>query len=103
MSQSFEDPRSEPGEDVRRRRLLFRAEHRGTKEADLMVGGFVRRHLAALSSQDLDELEAILDMPDVDLTDWLTGRRPLPEDARLPLLLRIMAETLGRPAQGRGA
>ncbi len=92
MSESFEDPAGE----TRRRRLLFRAEHRGTKEADLIIGGFVRRELAALSQGELAELEAILDMPDVDLTEWLMGRRPVPEDARLPLLLRMVAETRAR-------
>jgi antitoxin CptB len=92
MSESFEDPA------IRRRRLLFRAAHRGTKEADLMIGGFVRRHLEAFTEGELDELEAILDMPDVDLTDWLTERRPIPEDARVPMLVRMTTEILGKPA-----
>lgn len=94
MSESFEDPAAE----TRRRRILFRADHRGTKEADLIIGGFVRRELAALTEDELDQLEAILDMPDVDLTDWLMGRRPIPEDARLPLLVRMVGETLGTKA-----
>ncbi len=94
MMESPEDPAPpDPQEDTRRRRLLFRAEHRGTKEADLIIGGFVRRGLAAFTEGELDELEAILDMPDVDLTEWLMGRSPVPEDARVPLLLRMVAET----------
>lgn len=76
----------------RHRRLLFRALHRGTKECDLMLGGFVRRHLGALGALELDELEAILEMPDVDLADWLSGRRPIPPEAYGPLLARIAAE-----------
>ncbi|MCU0946298.1 MAG: succinate dehydrogenase assembly factor 2 [Rubritepida sp.] len=77
---------------ARRRRLLFRAEHRGTKECDIMIGGFVRRHLATLDEAALAELEALLEWPDVDLADWLSGRRPIPEDAASPLLLRIARE-----------
>ncbi|WP_408015401.1 succinate dehydrogenase assembly factor 2 [Sabulicella rubraurantiaca] len=84
----------------RHRRLLFRALHRGTKECDLMLGGFVQRHLATLSQSELDELEAILEMPDVDLTDWLSGRRPIPAEARGPLLERITAE-MSLPGAGR--
>jgi antitoxin CptB len=76
----------------RQRRMVFRALHRGTKECDLMLGGFVRRHIAALDVAELDELEAILEMSDVDLTDWLSGRRPIPAEARGPLLDRIIAE-----------
>lgn len=97
MMESPEDPAApDPLQETRRRRLLFRAEHRGTKEADLIIGGFVRRELAAFAPAELDELEAILDLPDVDLTEWLMGRSPVPEDARLPLLLRMVAETRAR-------
>jgi antitoxin CptB len=81
-----------PSLDPRRRRLRYRAWHRGTKEADLIVGGFVDRHIAALTESELDELEAVLELPDVDLADWLSGRRPVPEEARTPMLDRIAAE-----------
>ena len=47
--------------DPRRRRLIFRAMHRGTKEADLMIGGFVTRHVASFSEAELDEIEALLE------------------------------------------
>lgn len=78
-----------PDSDVlgtRRRRLLFRATHRGTHENDLMIGGFVRAHLAAFGAEDVDAMEALLDLPDTDLADWLTGRRPIPDD--VPSMLR---------------
>ncbi len=78
--------------DPRRRRLLFRAHHRGTKEADLMVGGFVARHIARLSAEELDALEAVLEFPDVDLADWLSGRRPVPPECGSPLLARMVEE-----------
>jgi antitoxin CptB len=78
--------------DPRRRRLLFRAHHRGTKEADLMIGGFVARHIATLSDTELDELEAVLEFPDVDLADWLSGRRQVPPECRTPMLDRMAAE-----------
>jgi antitoxin CptB len=81
--------------DVRRRRLLYRASHRGTHETDLLVGGFVASRLAEMTDAELDELEAILDLPDVDLADWLCGRRPIPEDLGLPLLHR-MREAAGK-------
>jgi antitoxin CptB len=78
--------------DPRRRRLLFRAHHRGTKEADLMIGRFVARTIADLSESELDELEAVLEYPDVDLADWLSGRRPIPPECRTPMLDRMAVE-----------
>ncbi len=78
--------------DPRRRRLLFRARHRGTKEADLMIGAFVERLVAGFSEAELDELEAVLEYPDVDLADWLSGRRPIPPEFRTPMLDRMAVE-----------
>lgn len=62
------------------RRLLFRAAHRGTKENDLLLGGFVAARAAELDEADLDVLETILDLPDPDLAEWLSGRHPIPDD-----------------------
>jgi antitoxin CptB len=77
--------------DARRRRLLFRATHRGTYEIDLMLGRFVRAHIAALDTAELDALEVILELPDPDLADWLSGRCPIPADLEVPMLHRIRA------------
>jgi antitoxin CptB len=79
------------GGEPRRRRLLFRATHRGTQENDLLIGGFVRDNLNSLTGSDIEALEILLERPDPDLADWLTGRRPIaPEDAT-PMLLRMRA------------
>ncbi len=79
--------------DPRRRRLLFRANHRGTKEADLLIGRFVARHIASFSETELDELEAVLEFMDVDLADWLSRRRPVPPECQSPMLDRLIAES----------
>ena len=81
-------PRHTPA-DIRRRRLLFRATHRGTFENDLMIGGFVRVHLASLTEADLDALEAVMEMQDTYLAEWLTGRQPIPPEDETPMLLRM--------------
>ncbi|MDR3533684.1 MAG: succinate dehydrogenase assembly factor 2 [Rhodopila sp.] len=75
--------------DLRRRRLLYRANHRGTFENDLMIGGFVRAHLSSLTEADLDALEAVMEIPDSVLADWLTGRVPIPAEEETPMLRRI--------------
>ena len=72
--------------DTRRRRLLYRATHRGTQENDLLFGGFVRRHIGAFDELELAAVEALLEVPDNELADWLTGRIPLPDEA--PEMLR---------------
>jgi len=75
--------------DARRRRLLYRATHCGTHENDLLFGGFVARGIAGFTEPELQSLEALLDMPDPDLADFLTGRRAIPIEADSPMLRRI--------------
>jgi antitoxin CptB len=74
---------------ARRKRLLFRATHRGTFENDLMIGEFVRTYIESLTEADLDALEAVMEMPDTDLADWLTGREAIPPEAETPMLRRM--------------
>jgi len=76
-------------DDARRRRILFRATHRGTHETDILIGGFVARGIAEFTPDELDQLEEVMELPDVDLADWLTGRRPIPSDSDSPMLRRI--------------
>ena len=90
------DPAAPP--DVRRRRLLFRATHRGTHETDLLVGGYVAARLPLMDEAELTALEALVELPDVDLADWLTGRRPIPQGEASALLHRIRDAGLQRAA-----
>ena len=46
--------------DARRRRLLFRATHRGTYENDILLGGFVQRHIAVFDDSEIAALEALI-------------------------------------------
>lgn len=77
--------------DIRRRRLLFRATHRGTHETDLLVGGFVAARIDAMSDAEMDALEEVMELPDADLADWLTGRFPIPAACDSPMLQAIKA------------
>ncbi len=84
--------------DHRRRRLLYRANHRGTYENDLMVGGFAASHIQNLDEAELDALEAVMAFPDAELADWLTGRKPVPAAADSPMLRRVK-EAAGQMAR----
>ncbi len=76
-------------DDPRRRRILFRATHRGTYENDILIGGFVRRRLAAFTEDELDAIEAVMEHPDALLADWLTGRQPIPDAADSPMMRAV--------------
>lgn len=66
--------------EIRRKRLLFRSWHRGTKETDLLLGSFADRHLSTFSEVQLERYETLLENDDGWLYDWITGRLPPPPD-----------------------
>ena len=73
-------PETEGSTDIRRKRLLFRAWHRGTREADLILGSFAEKHLAAFDDRDLEDFAALLEVPDAELFDWISGRAAPPAE-----------------------
>lgn len=81
--------RSSEGLDARRKRLLFRCWHRGTKEMDLILGRFADSELAGLSDSELTALEALIEVPDPDLYAALSGATPPGPDVAGPLFDRI--------------
>jgi antitoxin CptB len=87
--------RSSEGLDVRRRKLLFRAWHRGLREVDLILGRFADRHIADLSDTELTEFETLMDVPDGELLAWLTGEAAVPESQDGPLLRQLRAFQAG--------
>lgn len=66
------------GEDieVRRRRAVWRAGHRGTKELDLLVGRFAAVQLASMGDEDLARFEAFLAVSEPELQAWLLAPEP---------------------------
>ena len=74
--------RSSDGLDDRRKRLLFRCWHRGTREMDLILGRFADAEIGNLSEQELAQFEQLMDVPDPDLYAALTGNvAPAPDYA----------------------
>lgn len=76
--------------DFRRRRIAYRAWHRGTREADMLVGGFAERFAAGWGEAELDWFEDLLAEQDVDIIDWAFGKKAPPERYHGPLLDALM-------------
>ena len=69
--------------------LKFRAWHRGTREADYMIGCFFDRFHAEWDEAALRWFEALIDEQDVDIMAWALGTRPVPEQFAGPLRERM--------------
>jgi antitoxin CptB len=89
-------PPKDAGEDIaiRRRRLRYRAWHRGTKEMDLVLGPFADAFVEGYGPAELDRLEALMDEEDTDLLKWVMGQEPVPASADGRLLDEIVAHRL---------
>ncbi|WP_028136340.1 succinate dehydrogenase assembly factor 2 [Bradyrhizobium japonicum] len=83
--------RSSSGLDDRRKRLLFRCWHRGTREMDLILGRFADAEIGNLSEDELTQLETLLDVNDPDLYAAISGDKMLPADVTGALFARIKA------------
>ena len=83
--------RSSNGLDDRRKRLLFRCWHRGTREMDLILGRFADAEIANLTDEELTELERLIEVSDPDLYAAVAGDKVLPADIAGPLFERIKA------------
>ena len=83
--------RSSGGLDDRRKRLLFRCWHRGTREMDLILGRFADAEIASLTEQELVQLERLIEMPDPDLYAAMTGEVPQAPEYASAVFQRLKA------------
>lgn len=72
--------------EKRRKQLLYRATYRGFKEADIVVGGFARAHLADMDMEQLDAFAELLEVNDRQLYAWIMGNTPEPAEFAGPVL-----------------
>lgn len=83
--------RSSEGLDPRRRKILFRAWHRGMREMDLIMGRFADAEIGGLGEAELDEFERLIEVLDRDLLSWVTGEAEVPENYDSAVFRRLKA------------
>ena len=75
--------------ETRLKRLRFRAWHRGTKEADLLIGGFFDAHSAGWSDEEVAWFEMLLEEQDVDIMGWAIGSIEVPARWDGPMMTQM--------------
>lgn len=79
---------------MRRRRLKYRAWHRGTRELDLLIGPFADAAVEGMDGAELDRFERLLAGEETELQAWLLGEETPPPAADRDLLDRILVHKL---------
>lgn len=77
--------------EVRIKKLQYRANHRGIKEMDIVIGGFANECLYEMSDADIDVFEVFISEQDRDLIVWVTGEEEFPHDDLRPMFERVLA------------
>ena len=80
---------SSDGLDLRRRKLLFHAWHRGMRETDLILGRFADAAIVQLTDAELTQFEHLMEVPDRELLAWVTGEADVPAAYETPLFRRL--------------
>jgi antitoxin CptB len=75
---------------ARIKRLKFRSWHRGTKEADIMIGGFFDRNHLRWSDAEIEWFEAFLEEQDVDIMGWALGTIAVPPQWQGPMMDQLI-------------
>ena len=75
---------------MRRKKLLWRASHRGIKEMDILMGGFAKARVGQMTETELTALEALIELPDQEMLSWITGETTIPFDITNPLLPELL-------------
>lgn len=76
---------------TRRKRLVYRANYRGFKEADMILGGFAKAHMDTMTDAEILMFEDLLGVKDHDIYAWIMQTLPVPANYDTPLLERLRA------------
>lgn len=83
--------------DARRKRLIFRSWHRGTREMDLLLGSFADAHVPGFTDAELAEYEILLTQSDPELYGWISGAALPPANLLSPLLEKLLNHSFVKP------
>ena len=88
--------------DNLKKKILYRSEHRGTKEMDLLLSNFVKKYVNSLNESELCELELLLNIDDEVLYKWYLNNKKttlVPENSITKKLKKFKLQDYG--GQGR--
>ena len=79
----------------KRKRLIFRSEHRGTKEMDLVMGSFAKKFIPEFSEEELALYDEFLNESDPDLYNWITGIETFPANKMNSVYEKLLSHKFG--------
>jgi succinate dehydrogenase assembly factor 2 len=85
-------------DNIRRKRLIYRAKQRGWLEVDLLLGTWASENVMQLKEQELNEFEDFVNMETIDIYNIITLRtQPEPTATNKKMVQRIQDWARGNP------
>ncbi|RME33063.1 MAG: succinate dehydrogenase assembly factor 2 [Gammaproteobacteria bacterium] len=81
------------------KKLRWRCHRRGIVEMDIAFGTLLDRHYTHLPPEQQQAFEALIDEADLDIMNWITGRREPPD--RYRELVTLMRDSTAVTGEGR--
>lgn len=79
-------------DEIRRKRLIYRAKQRGWLEADILLGSWAKENVGRLTDDEMTQFEAVLQEETIDVFNFVSGKDELPERlAKLPVMHQLQA------------
>ncbi len=61
-----------------KKKIIFKASHRGSKEMDILLGNFIKKYIELFNENELGLFNDILECDDDDIYQWIIGKKEIP-------------------------
>ena len=72
-----------------KKKILYRLKYRGIKELDLLFSKFAEKYYESIDDDELSELIKLLEIPDLELLDFILGKRIIPSNLKTKTFIRL--------------
>lgn len=76
-------------DDLRLRKILYHATHRGTHEMDILIGTYVQHTIHKMHIKELNDIEKLLSFSDAQLGAYFFEDAPIEDETVAKLVARI--------------
>ena len=81
--------------ELRKKRIRWRAGHRGMKETDMLFGRLAEEELERMGPEDVTAFERLLEVPDNEFLSWISGAAEIPSGYHGPLMEKLLSYRFG--------
>ena len=64
--------------EVYKKKIIYKASHRGSKEMDILLGNFINKYVELFNKNELQQFDLILDNDDDDIYRWILSKNDIP-------------------------